>query len=116
MATRASMRSAMRMENRTRYQSPFSTQIIALDPQCETSVLKSRFPSADAPRFLIRSKDKAVLHTGDVRADTVLLNSLRANPVLGEFDEPATHSAFPPSQVGWGKKTLDRIYLDTSAM
>jgi len=66
-------------------------------------------------RFLIRSRDKAVLHTGDVRADRAFLKSLRINPALSEFVEPATISPFP--QVGnWGKKTLDRIYLDTSAV
>jgi hypothetical protein len=68
-----------------------------------------------SPRFLIRSREKAVLHTGDVRADTAFIKSLRINPTLSEFVEPMTVSPFPPAG-DWGKKTLDRIYLDTSAV
>lgn len=88
-------------------------RIIARDRQCKL-VNKCRRHHLTL-RFLIRSRKKAVLHTGDVRADTAFIKSLRTNPALYEFVEPMTVSPFPPAG-DWGKKTLDRIYLDTSAV
>ncbi|EJT46451.1 hypothetical protein A1Q1_04940 [Trichosporon asahii var. asahii CBS 2479] len=60
--------------------------------------------------FLITSKDKAVLHTGDVRADKVYMQQLMREPVLQEFLVPAYSPSPDPSPI----RRLDRIYIDTS--
>lgn len=67
-------------------------------------------------RFLITSDKKAVLHTGDVRADTRFIDSLKRNPILQEFLAPASVYQKAKSLVGGGRRVLDRIYLDTAAM
>lgn len=73
--------------------------------------------SADVlSRFLIRSKDKAVLHTGDVRADSAFIQSLRVNPAVAEFVEPLSVYPHARPDHDWGKRVLDRIYLDTGAV
>lgn len=64
-------------------------------------------------RFLVTSADKAILHTGDVRADHLFIQSLRRHPALAPF----VASLIPgPVKSGGGRRVLDRIYLDTSAM
>ncbi|KAK4688867.1 hypothetical protein P7C73_g1215, partial [Tremellales sp. Uapishka_1] len=65
--------------------------------------------------FLITSPDKAVLHTGDIRADSLFLQSLRRQPSLQEFIVP-WDSYHSQSTLGGGRRCLDRIYLDTSAV
>ncbi|KAH8924261.1 hypothetical protein BT69DRAFT_1241314 [Atractiella rhizophila] len=55
-----------------------------------------------AVMFLFEWKNKAVLYTGDVRAEPHLLRYLSKNPVVARY--LATK----------GSKTLDKIYLDTS--
>jgi hypothetical protein len=113
MAKHESTSWAMTTESHTWSQSHFLMQITAQGPPCGQPASTRR--TWLTRRFLIRSRDKAVLHTGDVRADTTFIKSLRVNPALSEFVEPATVSPFPPAG-HWGKKTLDRIYLDTSAV
>lgn len=63
--------------------------------------------------FLITAKDKAVLHTGDVRADSTFLANLSRNPALSQYIHT---TPIKESDRFWGKRTLDRIYLDTSAV
>lgn len=67
-------------------------------------------------RYLITSDKKTVLHTGDVRADTRFIDSLKRNPILQEFLAPASVYQKAKSLVGGGRRVLDRIYLDTAAM
>ena len=58
-------------------------------------------------RFLIESAQHAVLYTGDVRAEPFLINKLRHNPILQPYiSRPNITSS----------RTLDDIYLDTSAV
>lgn len=66
-------------------------------------------------RFLIESDEHAVLHTGDIRADTPFLDALRNNPAVGQYIEPWAPLSVPGSG-GAGCRQLDRIYLDTSAV
>lgn len=69
-------------------------------------------------RFLVTSPDKAILHTGDVRSDRVFMQALRRNPVVSEFIGPLspTPESTTSTHTRSGRRTLDRIYLDTSAM
>ncbi|WWC58202.1 uncharacterized protein I303_100738 [Kwoniella dejecticola CBS 10117] len=65
--------------------------------------------------FLITSPTKAVLHTGDVRADKLFLQTLRREPALQPFLSPiSTYSGSKSG--GGGRRVLDRIYLDTGAI
>lgn len=81
-------------------------QIIALDRRCEP-----RFNSIiDTPRFLVTAKDKAVLHTGDVRADKLFMQHLMREPVLQEYLVPLYSLSPDPSPT----RRLNRIYIDTS--
>jgi hypothetical protein len=64
-------------------------------------------------RFLVVSPNKAILHTGDVRADQLFIQSIRRNPALAPFVAPLAPG---PVKSGGGRRVLDRIYLDTSAM
>ncbi|KAG6143463.1 hypothetical protein E4U38_004032 [Claviceps purpurea] len=50
--------------------------------------------------FLIEGQGKAILYTGDVRAEPWFVNSIARNPTIVEY----TH----------GLRTLDKLYLDTS--
>ncbi|KAG5927540.1 hypothetical protein E4U42_002117 [Claviceps africana] len=50
--------------------------------------------------FLIEGQEKAILYTGDVRAEPWFVNSIARNPSLLEYT--------------YGLKTLDKLYLDTS--
>jgi hypothetical protein len=63
--------------------------------------------------FLIYSSKAAVLHTGDVRADSVFLASLKRNPLVQPFltNSRRRERAFADPNI----RRLDRIYLDTSA-
>lgn len=81
-------------------------QTTALDRRCEP-----RFNLfINGPRFLVTAKDKAVLHTGDVRADKLFMQHLMREPVLQEFLVP-TYSLLPDSGP---TRRLQRIYVDTS--
>ncbi|WOO84707.1 5' exonuclease Apollo [Vanrija pseudolonga] len=64
--------------------------------------------------FLLQSPDFSVLHTGDVRADSPFVESLRRNPTLEEYigsgRQVERQGRLP------NKQRLDRIYLDTSAL
>lgn len=50
--------------------------------------------------FLIEGDGKAILYTGDIRAEPWFVNALARSPLLAEYTS--------------GMKTLDCIYLDTS--
>ncbi|EJT98796.1 hypothetical protein DACRYDRAFT_35001, partial [Dacryopinax primogenitus] len=50
--------------------------------------------------FLVEGSRGAVLHTGDVRSEPVMVNALRRNPLLTQYISPF--------------KVLDAIHLDTS--
>lgn len=68
-------------------------------------------------RFLIKSADKAVLHTGDIRADRLFLQSLRRNPAVQEFIGPCSDGDRTQDGVlRGGRRILDRIYVDTGAV
>ena len=64
-------------------------------------------------RFLVKSADRAILHTGDIRADGLFLQSLRRNPAVQEFIGP--WSAMGQQREGV-RRVLDRIYVDTGAV
>ena len=64
-------------------------------------------------RFLIKSNERAVLHTGDIRSDKQFMRSLRRNPAVQEFIAPTSRSQTGKSA---GRRGLDRIYLDTGAV
>lgn len=66
-----------------------------------------RHPHVLVARFLVESTEHAVLYTGDVRAEPFLLNQLVKNPILSDF--VSLFGAQPA-------RTLDAIYLDTSAV
>ncbi|TYJ54920.1 hypothetical protein B9479_004428 [Cryptococcus floricola] len=66
--------------------------------------------------FLITSPTKAVLHTGDVRADSRFIEYLKRHPALQEFLAPSSTYRHAKDGVGGGRRVLDRIYLDTAAM
>ena len=51
--------------------------------------------------FLFQDADRAVLYTGDIRAETWWVNSIVQNPVLLPY--------------AVGSKTLEAIYLDTTS-
>lgn len=59
---------------------------------------------------MITAKDKAVVHTGDVRADKLFMSHLMREPVLQEFLVPMYNPASDPIPT----RRLDRIYIDTS--
>jgi len=63
--------------------------------------------------FLIFSNDAAVLHTGDVRADSVFLAGLKRNPLVQPF--LASQRRRAGTEANSNSRRLDRIYLDTSA-
>jgi hypothetical protein len=68
-------------------------------------------------RFLVTSADKAVLHTGDVRCDSLFMQSLRRNPAIQQFIAPPPGAIMSnKAQGASGSRLLDRIYLDTGAM
>lgn len=66
-------------------------------------------------RFLITSPDFAVLHTGDVRSDRRFMENLRRAPSVQDFLHPTFVNG---SQLEGPliRRTLDRIYLDTSCL
>ncbi|WVQ76249.1 hypothetical protein IAR50_005914 [Cryptococcus sp. DSM 104548] len=66
--------------------------------------------------FLITSSTKAILHTGDVRADSRFIEYLKRHPALQEFIAPPSTYKYAKSGIGAGRRVLDRIYLDTAAM
>lgn len=59
---------------------------------------------------------KAVLHTGDVRADSAFIQALRVNSAVAQYIEPLSVYPHAAGSADWGRRTLDRIYLDTSAV
>ncbi|ODO02074.1 hypothetical protein L198_02805 [Cryptococcus wingfieldii CBS 7118] len=66
--------------------------------------------------FLITSPTIAVLHTGDVRADSRFIEYLKRHPALQQFLAPSSTYRHAKDGVGGGRRVLDRIYLDTAAM
>jgi hypothetical protein len=88
-------------------------QIIALVPSCK-SIPSSLFLVDDisSPRFLVEGPEGAVLHTGDVRADALFLQSLSRNPIVQRYI-PHPDSSWPaPSDAP--VQTLEAIYVDTA--
>ncbi|KAE8543178.1 hypothetical protein D1P53_000665 [Cryptococcus gattii VGV] len=85
-------------------------------PQEVTITLLDANHCPGSTMFLITSGKKAVLHTGDVRADTRFIDSLKRNPILQEFLAPTSVYRKAKSLVGGGRRVLNRIYLDTAAM
>ncbi|KAK9376693.1 uncharacterized protein V1513DRAFT_439422 [Lipomyces chichibuensis] len=87
---------------------PYNTPTkIELDP-CQT-ITVTLFEASNHPQgnhcpgstmFLIENENKAILYTGDIRAEDWWLESLKRNPIL------------VPYARGW--KRLDCIYLDTT--
>lgn len=56
-------------------------------------------------RFLIQGSKGTILHTGDFRAEPILIETIRNNPFLKRYLVDQSHH-----------ETLDTIYLDTSCM
>ncbi|KAG5924693.1 hypothetical protein E4U61_007368 [Claviceps capensis] len=72
-----------------------------LKPGCKIQV--TLFDANHCPgstMFLIEGQGKAIVYTGDVRAEPWFVNSIARNPTIVEY----TH----------GLRTLDKLYLDTS--
>lgn len=65
--------------------------------------------------FLIEDDQHAILHTGDIRADGPFMETLRNNPAVGRYVEPWPLLPGSSKETA-GRRRLDRIYLDTSAM
>ncbi|KAL7418754.1 hypothetical protein Q5752_006437 [Cryptotrichosporon argae] len=63
--------------------------------------------------FLIEGQGKAVLHTGDLRADGLFLQTLRRNTALSAYFAPWPGVPVAP---GSKRRKLDRIYFDNGAM
>ncbi|WVQ93754.1 hypothetical protein IAU59_000831 [Kwoniella sp. CBS 9459] len=86
-------------------------------PQKVTITLLDANHCPGSTMFLITSPSKAVLHTGDMRADKLFIHHLRREPALQQYLAPtSTHAGSSDSQHKAGRRVLDRIYLDTSAM
>lgn len=81
----------------------------ALGHRCELAALV-----ALTGRFLVQDGTKAILHTGDVRADNTFRQALRRSTQLQGFFPP---SSKPAVRSGLSAtRQLNRIYLDTSAL
>ncbi|WVF66125.1 hypothetical protein IAT40_000864 [Kwoniella sp. CBS 6097] len=86
-------------------------------PQRVTITLLDANHCPGSTMFLITSPDKAVLHTGDIRADKLFIQQLKREPALQQYLAPtSTYAGSANSQPRAGRRVLDRIYLDTSAM
>ncbi|KZO97143.1 hypothetical protein CALVIDRAFT_554751 [Calocera viscosa TUFC12733] len=80
-----------------------SVQITLLDANhCPGSVM-----------FLVEGARGAVLHTGDVRSEPIMVNALRRNPLVTQYISPRID--FPDADVSPTPiKVLDAIHVDTS--
>jgi len=67
-------------------------------------------------RYLVEGPEGAVLHTGDVRAETVMLEQLARNPLIQKYipDPFSRHTA--STEGDSPLKTLEAIYIDTAAL
>lgn len=86
-------------------------QIIVLALSCEIPTAMTVLYSPKL-RFLVEGPEGAVLHTGDVRADALFLQSLARNPLVQRYiPYPNTPWPAPP---GSPIQTLEAIYIDTA--
>ncbi|WVW81880.1 hypothetical protein I302_103878 [Kwoniella bestiolae CBS 10118] len=85
-------------------------------PQVVTITLLDANHCPGSTMFLITSPTKAVLHTGDVRADKLFIQTLRREPAIQPSLAPSSRYAGSTIGSGGGRRTLDRIYLDTGAI
>ncbi|KAF9038654.1 beta-lactamase-like protein [Panaeolus papilionaceus] len=67
-----------------------------------------------AVMFLIEGPHRAVLHTGDFRAEPWFLDSLRRNPFLQPYLAPSNGMRINKHSSNHVSKTLEAIYLDTA--
>jgi hypothetical protein len=67
-------------------------------------------------RYLVEGPEGAVLHTGDVRAEPVMLGQLARNPLIQKYI-PDPFSRYPaPTEEDSPVETLEAIYIDTAAV
>ncbi|KAK8845518.1 hypothetical protein IAR55_006233 [Kwoniella newhampshirensis] len=85
-------------------------------PQKVTITLLDANHCPGSAMFLVASQDTAVLHTGDVRADSQMLQSLGRNPAVQEYLVPVSTYDDQAGKVGAGRRIMNRIYLDTAAV
>ncbi|WVR03518.1 hypothetical protein IAU60_000509 [Kwoniella sp. DSM 27419] len=86
-------------------------------PQTVTITLLDANHCPGSTMFLITSADKAVLHTGDIRADQLFIQNLKRQPALQQYFAPtSTYDGRVMDGPRAGRRTLDRIYLDTGAV
>lgn len=97
----------------------------ALEQSCASSLLPSlaiySFLISFCLRYLIEGPNGAVLHTGDMRAETAFLAELRRNPFLRRYMPPDPSIDFRDTG-GSSTETeavfpaLEAIYLDTACL
>ncbi|WWD22472.1 hypothetical protein CI109_106965 [Kwoniella shandongensis] len=86
-------------------------------PQMVTITLLDANHCPGSAMFLVTSNNKAVLHTGDVRADSQMMQSLKRNPAVQEYIAPTTlYKRKTEGKCSAGRRMMDRIYLDTAAV
>ncbi|KAK6905298.1 hypothetical protein I204_05244 [Kwoniella mangroviensis CBS 8886] len=85
-------------------------------PQTVTITLLDANHCPGSTMFLITSPTKAVLHTGDIRADKLFIQTLGREPAIQPFLAPLSTHAGSRRGVRGGRRILDRIYLDTGAI
>ncbi|OCF36192.1 hypothetical protein I316_02065 [Kwoniella heveanensis BCC8398] len=86
-------------------------------PQRVTITLLDANHCPGSTMFLITSPEKAVLHTGDLRADKSFIQHLKRESALQHYlAASSTYAGLGNCQPRAGRRVLNRIYLDTSAM
>ena len=72
--------------------------------------IKSDLPPC---RYLVQGPNGTVLHTGDVRSEPAMIESLKHNPHLQRYIVPEVSYG---SSANSPLETLEAIYLDTACM
>lgn len=67
-------------------------------------------------RYLVEGPEGAVLHTGDVRAEPVMLEQLARNPLIQKYIPDPFSRYTAPTKEDSPLKTLEAIYIDTVAL
>lgn len=67
-------------------------------------------------RYLVEGPEGAVLHTGDVRAEPVMLEQLARNPLIQKYIPDPFSRYTAPTKEDSPLRTLEAIYIDTAAL